>query len=980
MRAGLKAVVASELLDRVAELDRLSSLLDDVAAGGGRLLVVEGQPGIGKTALLRAAHLEATDRGMAVLSARGGPLEQDFAFGLIRQLFERTVANAQRELLTGAAGLAAPLFSADVPAGPAHDRSQSIIHGLYWLVVNLTQRAPLVVSVDDVHWADPASLRSLAYLVRRLEGLPILVAVALRSTEHGAAHTVLHPLLAEATTTFLRPSSLGPAAVSQLVRARLSRDADEAFCRACAEATAGNPFLLDALCEELAAAGSVGSEDDATRVQQLGPKKVASAVLVRLSRLPRAAARIARAVAVLGEGAEFALTRRLAEVDEPSASEVVSALIRAGILEDAEPLRFIHPIVRTTVYQDLTRAEQVTAHRAAARLLAELNCHPDHMAAHVLQTTPAGESDTVERLQHAARHALARGAPEVAVRYLRRALAEPATGPARAQILAEIGDTEARLQDPMAMDHLCQALEEEQDATRRARSGRLLGRLLAFSGRGPDAVAVLERAATEAAGADPELALAIETDLIDAARFDTRTAHLAIERAPQLRARLSDTSTIPRSHAERLALVSLALVSLALDAGTRGLPATTCVELCSRALSDGELLAEETADSQRIAIAAFILMDAERLNLADQLVDGAFQEARHRGSQCGFAHALILRSWGSYLRGALADAGAEAMSALDTTASPNDALTGLPVLAPQMAVLALSVLLGTSTEAGDLDAAELVVRHPILTEEVQELFQFSYLLWRRGQLRMAQGKAKEALEDFLEAGRLQAAYRFRNLPVLPWRSGGAVAHAALGQHDEAQQLGEEEMAQARTFGVPWALGIALRSLAVARGGDEGLELLREAVTVLEPSMARLEHARALTDLGAALRRMHHPVDARLPLRDGLDLAERCGARLLAQRAAAELGAAGAKPRRRRLTGPTSLTACEHRIANMAMQGMTNPQIAQTLFVTPRTVEMHLTNAYRKLEITSRAQLSQALASEVLVSSPDCRQPDRSIQA
>ena len=204
-------------------------------------------------------------------------------------------------------------------------------------------------------------------------------------------------------------------------------------------------------------------------------------------------------------------------------------------------------------------------------------------------------------------------------------------------------------------------------------------------------------------------------------------------------------------------------------------------------------------------------------------------------------------------------------------------------------------------------------------------------------------------------------WQIRNPGRSPWRASAALALTSLGERDEAIRIALEEIELARRFEVPRELGIALRAAGLAEGGDRGVELLAEAVEVLEDVPALLEHARALTDLGAALRRGGRRSDAREPLRRGLELAHRCGATALAERAHAELLATGARPRRAVVTGLEALTASERRVANMAAEGLTNREIAQALFVTEKTIEWHLGQAYRKLEIASRSELPRALS-------------------
>jgi DNA-binding NarL/FixJ family response regulator len=238
-----------------------------------------------------------------------------------------------------------------------------------------------------------------------------------------------------------------------------------------------------------------------------------------------------------------------------------------------------------------------------------------------------------------------------------------------------------------------------------------------------------------------------------------------------------------------------------------------------------------------------------------------------------------------------------------------------------------------------------------------------FLLEARGRLHCAQGKIQEGLEDFLACGRRLDARGIRHPGLIPWRSHAALALHQLGDQHEARRLVDSEIAAACRFHAQRALGIALRAAGLVQDGARGLELLHEAVTVLAASPARLEHARALTDLGAALRRANHRAQARQPLRLGLDLAHHCGATTLVKRAHDELTATGARPRRPRLIGPAALTPSEGRIARMAAEGLSNRDIAQTLFITEKTVEAHLCNAYRKLHITRRAELPQALQNE-----------------
>jgi DNA-binding CsgD family transcriptional regulator len=235
-----------------------------------------------------------------------------------------------------------------------------------------------------------------------------------------------------------------------------------------------------------------------------------------------------------------------------------------------------------------------------------------------------------------------------------------------------------------------------------------------------------------------------------------------------------------------------------------------------------------------------------------------------------------------------------------------------------------------------------------------------WFLDSHARLRLLQGETRRGAEDMLDLGHRFETVGGRNPALIAWRSQAALALFELGERDAAMKLVAEELELARQWGAPRALGRALRAAGVVEGGARGLTLLHDAVNVLEGSPARLEHAKALTELGAALRRSNRRSDAREPLRRAVELATICGAKPLAERAETELLATGARPRRIALRGVASLTPSERRVAQMAVEGRTNREIAQSLFVTPKTVEVHLSSAYRKLGIASRSQLPAVL--------------------
>jgi DNA-binding CsgD family transcriptional regulator len=944
--------VARRLLERDVERAQIEQVFGVAGAGNGSLLAIEGSAGIGKTRLLEEAGAMARTSGFAVLHARGGELERDHPYGLVRQLFEPVlIAASKREraaLLEGAAGLAGPVVDPRYdarPAGarPGSDPSFAVQHGLYWMTAALAGRSPLLLCADDLQWCDTPSLRWMTYLARRLDGLALLIVVALRSGEPQAPDELLVPLCSPPLAHSLQPRPLSEAAVAELVRGAVSSTSDDEFCRACHAATAGNPFLVHELITTLYNERIAPTAEEVSRVRELGPATIARAVLVRLARLPPAARALAAAASILETGGQLRHAAAICDLDENHATRAADELVQADILAPGPGLAFIHPIVRTSIHAEMAPHERASGHARAARLVAQDGASPEAVAAHLLASEPRGDQWTVDALRAAAARAAGRGVPDMAAAFLQRAVAEPPADEVRAHILVELGAAEARIRQPAAVAHLSEALELTTDPQASATTALMLGEVLMHSARSEEAIAVLQDAIARLGGADAELELRLEAQLVAAAENNSSTRPLATERLSRFGSRMAG-----HTPAQRLLLANLAVEALA-----AGEPASQVADLAERALAHGRLLAEQSADSQPFYMAVNMLCVSDRLDLADQCLRAALEDARARGSLLGFALASCLRSSNNYRRGALGDAEADARNALDAAG----------VHGWQLGPAALAGLLDALIERGELAQADDTLQQSEIPDELPDLAFFDFLLYTRGTLRVAKGDTRSGLSDLLLCGTRQRALGVANPALLAWRSTAALAHAALGEGDAARRLAAEEVELARAFGAPRALGIALRAAGLIGRDQGGLDLLHEATAVLESSPARLEHARALTDYGAALRRAARRTDAREPLRQGLDLAHRCGAHALVDRARRELVDAGARPRRIPLVGPDALTPSERRIADMASNGLSNRQIAQALFLSLKTIETHLTHIYQKLDINSRTQLASALPDE-----------------
>ena len=937
------------LLERDAVLARIDQRVRDAVAGDGSLLVLEGPAGIGKTRLVIAAGRRGRELGLLALTARGSDLERDFAYGLVRQLFEPPVLTAsspeRAELLAGAAGRAAALFGVAGPHDDAADAlldpSFAILHGLYWLCANLARRSALLLCVDDVHWADHASLRFLHYLARRLQELPIAVVAAARPAESHEGSPLLAALTADPSAEVLVLAPLSERAVAELVRLGLGAEVDPAFARACHGATGGVPFLVKELVRTIAEEGIEPMAAAASRVAALAPRTVSQSVVQRLSRLSSAARELARAAAVLG-AADLRLAAGLADVDPGAAATAADELVAAGILEQGRPLRFVHPIVRAAVEADLSPGERAGLHAAAARRLASEGASADRIAAHLLATDPAADDWVVDSLRAAARTAIVNGAPDSAAAYLRRALAEAPSDALRPDILLDLGFAESYAGHPQAAAHLEAALDAAADATTQVSITLALGRMLQIEGRMRESLDVFGRTRARLSRSDRRAALTLEGAVLGAAEIDAGAAGEAAPRIAELRRVVDEDADLPSS----------VFGTLAVAATMANEPADTAAGLALRALEGAPKLLPEAVDRPPFFYHACIaLVFAEHYEEALSRFDEALADARRLGS---LPHVLALSCFRAlpHLRiGYLADAEADARIALETG----------PRLPGVHAALALAVLLETLAERGELKAAEAADRRYPLAQQFPTMIQAAWLLAARGRLRLAELRPAPALDDLLAAGDLFTRLRSPS-PITPWRSDAALAQLALDARAEARALAAEEVKLSRTHGGPRTLGVSLRAAGLTEGGKRGIELLDQAVRVLERSPARLEHARTMTDMGAALRRAGRRADSREVLRPALDLAHRCGALALTERARTELIAAGGRPRRLVLSGLDALTPSERRVTQLAAAGLSNRDIAQHLFITARTVEGHLTHAYQKLAVTSRHQLPKALAS------------------
>lgn len=968
------------------ERDRERACISDALAGAkrrsGSLLLLESGPGLGKSSLLDLAAEQAEALGVRVLRARGSEHEQALPFGGVLQLFEgvlRRCATKERErLLSGSAALAREIFDYDVDRDAprplrADSNALSIVHGLFWLAVNLSEFwltadsrltadssesfdagddeenhpwPALALLIDDAHLLDPLSARFLAYLCPRLEDLPIAMLLAFRAPALDAPPE-LHAIRAE-KANILHPAPLTGTGVEKLLHAEIGAEAvTSSLTDATSHLTGGNPFLVRELVAELRSQGLKRGEELASRVKQIAPDSVLRATLARLARLTPTASALAKALVVLGDGAPLGLAAALADVKPSEAALAADSLAAEGIFAGGGPLRFSHPLLSQALAKDLPPGRRAASELEAAKLLHARGEPAERVCTHLLDAAASGDAWVVEVLALAAERARSHGAPEIAAAYLKRALDEPPVNDLdRAQILSALAEAEAAAGIPDALTHLDAALESMDDPIACAELLGRLGKLLSAAGRHRDAIAAFERGLGRLEDGRQPLARELKASIACAgASGEASTQTLATV--------VAELRSVPAGGELEVELGVLALA--AARAAIVGDPVSQFRPLALRAMKEGRLAASVREDAGlMLTPAAVALLYADELDRSLQLLDAALGHAQEDGSVLALATVSYLRAWPQYFVGAIDEAIADAEQALSAQRQGWSMHAGG----------ACAVLAHATIERGDMQAAHAALAKGDSLQLAEGEWAVAALLVAHGRLLLAENDPDGAMKHLGKCADHLSRQKVSGRPI-PWRGPAALASFALGDATQAVALAHEELDRAQRIGARRTLGMALRVCGLVEGGSNGLARLQAAQDVLEQSPAKLELARVLVDVGAAMRRSGARTESRQPLRRGLEMAHRFGAQPLAQYAREELLASGARPRRAAISGRDSLTPSERRVARLAAEGLTNRQIAQRLFVTTKTVEYHLRHVFQKLGIASRTELPPILAEDAV---------------
>ncbi|SER22497.1 helix-turn-helix transcriptional regulator [Lentzea albida] len=939
------------LVGRGAELGLIVDALEAAKRATPSVLLVEGTPGLGKTALLDVAHELARERGFAVCRAKASLVEREVPFAVVQQLFDHLP-----DEMSPRRDDQAVQHACDVIAGHVDDREPShvdrAVRSLHRFAAELALHAPLCLAVDDVHWADVPSLRWLNHLAHRVAELPV---VLLTTRTPGIRPT--DPLLMaelELRSRRVRLPFFTAENVSRLTEQFLGRTPDEKFTAALLDGTGGCPTVTHHFLSVMRDRSVVPDHNAVSTLLRPESENLGQSLLARLNRQSPELVEVAKAIAVV-EPSGLDLLTAVLDVGDGETADRVRQLGGMGVLTPDGELRFTHRVIKNTIESAISYREREDLHARAARFLHHRRAPAPVVAHHVLRTSARLGAWAVDVLSAAARTAVGEGDPRSGAKLLTRALAEDLSTAERNDVVLRLGLAEACFDPQMAVVHLEEGMAGLDDPATLLKAACRLTQVLYFDGAYDTASEVLRRTRAVIGQDDP-----VAADMIRL--LERVTVPSAAPETRQVDFRLIDEREWRRGDARGRALAGL----VAEDASSRGVDLPTCRKAALAALSGGT--AAITQDPRLVVAVLDSLLRADEAELALRHSDEILFEARRDELTLTTLLGHALRSRAHHLRGSFREAVADAELALSAARAaklPDDHFGQ---------VNAIDALARAQVALGDLDAARNALRPFDGSRELPHTWHHTALLHARGAMRMALGDTEGALADQLECGeRLQ--HWGRPSPTLrPWRSYAALAHLRLGQPKPALDLALQELTLAREWGAPTTIGRALLTVGVATGGTSATPWLTEAESVLRRSPARMLHAEAHLELAATRWEKGQHDIARHHVAEARALGERCGVAVEPGERLHGLTSAGAPPAQvPQPAGPTQvarhdprinallLTPHEHRVAGLVLDGRSNDEIAHELGVSRRTVEFHLTAIYRKLGIRRRTQLRAALA-------------------
>ncbi|MFI8007625.1 AAA family ATPase [Streptomyces sp. NPDC086010] len=926
------------LQEREFEIKACVDVLNASLIGRGACVVLRGGAGTGKSEFLEHMAGEAHGRGMISVRFRGNHADHEFELGLVTHLMQSVWEELGDEVRESFDEVMEPDVAAVIRGAGLHpdwppSRRSHVLRGLVHLlgrVMGLMPQQALFIAIDNLHWVDRTSLLWLSAVLDRLHSWPVLIVASVCDGVGGTDADVLDDVVDAADHHFtLR--NLSSDGASAMLRRHLGQELDPAFARAVEYVTGGNPSLLEALLHAVAEGQVTPDANGAHQLAEFGTDSLALSVRVRLRRVSPQAMQVFRIAAVFGRDATVQSIANLSGLETSDVADSCHSMGRLGVLDvDGDRVSVAYPMLANSVLRDASPTALKEVHAEAAALLHGSGAPPRRIAAHLLLGgNVSGTPWAVATLREAALDSVAVNDTAAAIRYLRRALEEPLGPDLRAAVLTDLASATS--------------LSAVDESARIIRQAAHL-----------DPGVVAERASEELL-------------LVLALGEHQEEARLIRTSAPRRR---SDAFVSGALLLNVLNVFNLPMPDVASDgSGASGPEDTRPLHLASRALS----------------ITRHAVSRKEAIELAKRAVAGAGHSVTGLVVQLGGAHVL-----------ALSGDTETAMGLCDTTIRAAEAGELWPVLAVALLVRSrLALQLGRVRTAADdgrrglqlvlnsgfapsasLRVAAVAQVASVLTEsgDTDEAFALlgevaplgdekgtrsAVLLHARGRLRLLTKDPEAGLRDLQACGDLLLADGIANPAVCAWRSHAAEGLALLGRPEDAERLLEQELDLARAWGAPAAVAGALLVRAKLREPVAASSELAEATRLLRPCGQHLLLAKVLYQHGSAVGDRDLPT-ARKSLREAYELAIGFGMDEFSSRIRSALTGLGGRPPRLRGTGIDSLTDSERRVAVLAVQGRKNREIAAALFVQVRTVEIHLTNAYRKLGIGGRQALEEAL--------------------
>ncbi|AZK96958.1 helix-turn-helix transcriptional regulator [Streptomyces tsukubensis] len=905
------------LVERSREIRLFDELFADTARGSGKIALVTGAVASGKTELLHAFADRCIARGGILLSATAAREDRGVPFGVLRQLLD-WVPSAGRLVDE----LSAPQVSSET------------LREVGTLALRLSDEAPLLVAVDDVHHADEQSLDCLLRLVKRIRSTRVMLVLA-ESTQAWSVHPAFRiELVRQAQFRRIRLAPLTVDGVAEMLSQHLGQAAAWSLAQEAHQATGGNQLLVRALIEDYA--DVVEFPDYMSR--PMG-ESFRQAVLACLYRSTPETLEVARGTAVLETTGSPAGVAELLDRDPEVVERALHALQAAGLVENG---RFRHPLIRAAVYDDLDPALLKELHTQAARLLLDgAGCVTD-IADHLVAAKQVSADWAVAELERAAERALDEDDEESAVRYIEFALSMSASPRQQASLRMLLIRAEWRTSPETAARHLEPLYQARREGLLSAEQTAALMRAAMWHGHVQDAGELIG----DVTGARPEAGARADPFLVSTRNW----VKFACPQFLPLDARddapaAGQVPSPPGQHAQAVAALSTVLGQGRDENGS-------CTRIAEQILQTSSL---SDVSLEAVIASLQILIYAEQLPLAAQWCDALLAEADARGVVWWQAVLSCCRAEIAVRNGELVEAQKHALRALKLIG-----LRGWGVAAG----LPLGVLVDVATSMGDFDTARRYLKEPVPDAMFQTVYGLPYLR-ARGRYYLATDRLQAALVNFRYCGELMTAWNLDAPPLIPWRSDMAEVYLRLGDHERAQQLAKEQMLRSgsrtsRTY------GYSLRVLAATAGHRARLRILKESVEVLQARGDRLTLTQALSDLSRAHQMLGEFNKARVLSRRAGRLAKECRV----QRMETETATVQEKPlmiaprSREGWSPPTAslaraaevLTLSERRVAALASLGYTNREISGKLHITVSTVEQHLTKVFRKLKVKRRTDL------------------------